>query len=339
MTLVYFLLILGIIIFIHELGHFLFAKLFKVYVYEFSLGMGPRLFKYKPKGDETEYSLRLFPIGGYVKIAGEDDSDDDTIPKNRQLSSKSWRQRFVVTVTGSIFNMILALIIIFVLALSLGSVSTKPIIGKAVEGYPAYAAGITSGDLVLSVNGANTASYDELILQLYKDKDHKVDLEIEKKDGSIVTYHLTAKAEKGYYVYGVTASVDRDYGIIHSLSYTGTKFIALIHTMGISLMSLITGDIAVDQFSGPVGVYDMVDNQVAAGFGNVAYFIAYLSINIGFINLLPIPALDGGRILFLVIEKIKGSKVDPKIESLIHFIGFILLMGLILLITFNDIFG
>jgi len=337
MTLIYFVLILGIIIFVHELGHFLFAKLFKVHVYEFSLGMGPRLFLFKRKHDETEYSIRLFPIGGYVRIAGEDDTEDSKIAEKNKITSKSWIQRFLVMFAGSAFNFIFAIIIIFTLAMTLGSVSTKPYIGEVVSGYPMASSGIDKGDLILKVDGKKVSSYDELAIQLYS-KDSSTTFVVEKADKNIRIYKIKPILKNNVYTYGFKQSITKEYGIIESITYTGDKFIALIKSMWMSMSALITGGISLNQFSGPVGVYDMVGNEVASGIGNVAYFIAYLCINIGFINLLPIPALDGGRIFFLIIEKIKRSKVNPKVEAMVNFIGFILLMVLMVVVTFNDIF-
>ena len=336
MTIIYFVLILGLIIFVHELGHFTFAKLFKIYVHEFSLGMGPRIWS-KKKG-ETEYSLRLFPIGGFVTIAGEDDTEDAKVKEDQKLTSKSILKRFIVMAAGATFNFIFAIIIIFTLALFLGSVTTKPYIGEAMKDYPASTAGIAAGELVLSVDGTNVYSYDDLTMELYENGKNDTTFKVEKKNGDIVTYKVTPKEEKGNYYYGIRPSTTREYGFIKAVNYTSYKFVSLIRTMGRSLLSLVTGELSIQNFAGPIGVYGMVDEHVASGFDSIAFFVAYLCINIGFINLLPLPALDGGRILFLIIEIIKGSKVSLRVESIVHTVGFMLLMGLLLIVTFNDLF-
>ena len=166
MTFIIFVLILGAVVLVHEFGHFINAKIFKTYVYEFSIGMGKRLWYFKKKGGETEYSIRLFPIGGFVRLAGEEVDDDKKIPKNRKLWAKSFWQRFLIMFAGAGFNFIFAILLLFIIGISYGSVSTKPIIGSVSMNYPSYEAGLRDGDTVLSIDNVNVKTWDDMIWEL-----------------------------------------------------------------------------------------------------------------------------------------------------------------------------
>ena len=166
MTLIYFIIVLGVTVFIHELGHFIFAKKAGIYVYEFSLGMGPRLFKFKRKKDETEYSIRLFPIGGFVSMAGEDVEVDKSIPEEKQMYNKTWLQRFLTVIAGVMFNFLLAIILLFVVALNTGAPQNKNYISEVSKGYPIENTNIKKGDQILKVNNKKVKSQDMLTLAL-----------------------------------------------------------------------------------------------------------------------------------------------------------------------------
>lgn len=341
MTIIYFLLILGITVFIHELGHFIFAKKAGVYVYEFSIGMGPRLFKWSRENDETEYSIRLFPIGGYVQMAGESNEDDEKLPKDKLMQSKTWLQRFMTIVAGILFNFIMAIVILFFIALFNGAPSQAAYIGSIEKDYPAYEAGLQTGDQIVKVNGKKTASADILLLELEVVKGKEATFTVKREDGSLKDVSLTPIEieEDGnkIYKYGFGLSSKIEKGFLPSVKYAFTKTATLVHQMVSIIGYLFTGKLSLNSLSGPVGIYNVVGETAKAGFVNLIYLLAFISINVGFINLLPIPAFDGGRILFLIIEKIKGSPVDSKIENIVHSIGFILLMLLMVVITYNDI--
>lgn len=340
MTIILFILILGVIIFVHELGHFLFAKLTGVYVYEFSLGMGPKLFSKKTK--ETEYCIRAIPIGGFVQLAGEEIDDDKKIPKSKKLYSKTVWQRFLVMFFGAGFNFLFAILLLFLIGLFCGAPNYKPIITSVEANYPAEVAGIAKGDKILSINNHKIITMDDVALYLTIAKtDEATNIEIEKPSGTIRNYNIYPKKETVKktvkYVYGISTSGKKQYGIINAVKYTYFKTGSLFRQMAATIGSLFTGGIKVNQLSGPVGIYSIVDQQSKYGFANILYLIAFLSINVGFINLLPLPAFDGGHILFLIIEKIKGSPVKPTTENMIHTVGLFLLMALMVYITFNDI--
>ncbi|MDD2434779.1 MAG: RIP metalloprotease RseP [Bacilli bacterium] len=341
MTFIYFVLILGITIFIHELGHFIFAKRAKVYCHEFSLGMGPKIWSFRRKNDETLYSLRLFPIGGFVQMAGEELEEDKDVPRDRQLFAKKWSQKFMTIIAGIMFNFIFAVIIFFFLALFNGSPSTKPIVSVVDKGLPAYSAGLESGDIIKRVNGKKVTSIDRLMLELHVVKNDEITLEIKRdeiiKEIKITAVEVTEKDDTKRFVFGFGLESKIEKGFLVSLQYAFMKTGYLIEQMFWIVTYLITGSIGLNNLSGPIGIYNIVGETARSGIANLFYLLAYISINVGFINLLPIPAFDGGRILFLLLEKIKGRPIDPKVENSIHSVGFFLLMLLMLLITYNDI--
>ena len=328
LSLLWFILILGSIVAIHEFGHFIFAKLANIYVYEFSIGMGKKIFGKKKKNGETEFCVRAVPLGGYVMIAGED-VEDKEIPSDRQMCNKSFIQRFLVLFAGPFNNFLFAFLILFISAIIYGAISTTPIIGNVITDYPAFNAGLESGDLLISINGEKVNS-------------ETVVFEVEKNNGNIVKYEVTpieVTDEEGNisYKYGLSPEYKKEYGFAKSIGYAFKRTISLFGSMIDTLKYLFTGKVGVDQLSGPVGIFTIIDSQAKEGLEAVLYLVAYLSINVGIINLLPFPAFDGGRILFLIIEKVFKKPVSKKVENMIHSIGFMLIIGLLIYVTFNDI--
>ena len=339
MTLIYMILILGIIVFVHESGHFIFAKRAGIYVYEFSLGMGPRLFKFKRKNDETEYSIRLFPIGGYVQMAGEGIEEDKDIPVNMRMQSKSWIQRFLTIVAGIMFNFILAIIVFFIIGLVNGSSQNKPYIADVEEGINSSV--INVGDQIIAVNGKKVIFTDVLVLDVHVKSGKPLNLTVkgsDSKEREVVLNPIEVNDDGNVsYKYGIALGDQYKSGVLAAIKYAFVKFASLITQMFLIIINLFTGKLGISSMSGPVGIFNVVGESAKAGFINLIYLVGFISLNVGFMNFLPIPALDGGRLLFLIIEKIKGSKVDMKVENTIHTIGFALLMLLMLVITFNDI--
>ncbi len=340
LTLLYFIIILGVIIFIHELGHFIFAKKSGIYVYEFSLGMGPRIFKWNRKNDETDYCLRLFPIGGFVQMAGEEIETDKSIPKSKTFGVKTFGQKFMTVIAGIMMNFILAIVLLFIVGLVDGAPQNKALIGEVTKDMPAYAAGLEEGDQVLTLNGRNTNTSDKLTLQLQVFMGKPITLEV-KRNGELKEVKLkpveVKEDGKISYKYGFKMNDEVEYGLLPSLKYAFTKTFSLIYQMIFIVFYLITGQLDLGSLSGPVGIYSVVDTAASNGLMSLLYLTAYISINVGFINFLPLPAFDGGRILFLIIEKIKGKPVDQRLENTIHTIGMFLLLALMILITYNDV--
>ncbi len=342
MAIIWFILILGAIILIHECGHFLFAKLFKVYVYEFSIGMGPKILHFKKKKGETEYCVRLIPIGGFVSLAGEDADDNSKIPNDRKLFSKPVWQRFIIMVAGATFNFLFAFVLLFVMALIYGSVSTKPVVADVSEEYPAYNAGIKEGDTIVSIDKQKISSWSEVQLYIQTSEGKEITILLKDKNDKEREVKLVPKTiedKNGEKSYVVGINVDRTVrkGFANSLSYACETTVSLYKLMLTTIKELFTGGVSVKDLSGPVGIYTIVDSQSKQGFQSIMYLTAYLSMNIGVINLLPFPAFDGGRVLFLIIEKIRRKPVPAKAEAIVNGIGFILLMLLMVYVTFNDI--
>ena len=415
MTIIYFVLILGITVFIHELGHFMFAKKYGVHVYEFSIGMGPKLFKFNRKNDETDYCIRLFPIGGFVQMAGEEVEVDEDIPEEKRLTSKPPFQRFMIMIAGVMMNFILAIVLLFGIALfntvSLNNVyidnssieglnngdkivainnnfvnnydklalemtvagseeftmtlkdkegkkydvKINPIeVGKSNLPYgleygfsvsnltidKSSIEGLNKGDKIVKINGDKVTDYSTLLSMVDKNKKGFL-LTLEDKNGSIKDIKIDVDEKKEDtslgFSYGFYLKGNKQKGLIAAFKYAGAKFISSIEQMIFTVVYLITGKISLGMMSGPIGIYNVVDAYSTTGIVNIISLLCLICINVGFINILPFPAFDGGHVVFIIIEKIKGSKVDPKIENTIHNIGFILLMILMIVITYNDI--
>ena len=343
LTIIYFVLILGITVFIHELGHFIFAKKAGVYVYEFSIGMGPVILHRHSKKDETNYCLRLFPIGGFVSMSGEDlEEDNADIPKDKQMCNKTWLQRCFIIVAGVLFNFLLAVLLLFIIGMISGVPNNKPVISELDSSYTISETNMQLGDVIKKINDKNVRTTDELSLELQIIKKGKgVTFTVEHLNGDIENIYVEPTLVNvdgtDTYKYGMMFDTTVKHGIIESIKYSFVKTGSLINQMCHIIKYLVTGKLSASNLAGPVGIFSIVDQTAKTGFVNVIFLIAYLCINVGFINIIPLPAFDGGRLLFLIIEKIKGSKVNPKIENTIHNIGFGLLMILMIFVTYNDI--
>ncbi len=336
-----FVVILGVIVFIHEFGHFTWAKLTGVYVYEFAIGMGPKLFS--KKGKETEYTIRAIPIGGFCSLAGEDVGDDELkkIPKNKRLQGKSCFQRFLIMFFGAGNNFILAILILFFIALVWGGTTMDAKLSNVTKGSPAYEVGLRKNDVIKEINDKKVTTSDDFALYLVVADPKKATEFVISRNGEEITYKVKPRIKKDgkktTYVYGIEMKQKTTKGFVEAIKYTGKKTVSLFKQMAVTVAYLFTGRIKISQLSGPVGIYSVVGQQSKEGLASILYLVAFLSINVGFINLLPLPAFDGGHILFIIIEAIKGSPVDPELENKIHTVGLILLMLLMLVVTFFDI--
>lgn len=340
-------LVFGLIVLIHELGHFLFAKMNKIAVVEFSIGMGPRLLHFK-KG-ETTYSIKLLPLGGSCMMLGEDEEN----PDERAFQNRSIPARMSVIAAGPIFNFILA----FLLSLVLVGMSGYDItyIKEVTEGSPAYEAGMRSGDKLLKINGEKVSMYQEYILyKLMKPDDKMNQVEFSRTDPQtgnqeIQTVTVTPQysEESKKYLIGILIAPENkkaaNAGDLIKHGYMEMEYDVKLTVK--SLGMLFTGKASVNDLSGPVGIVVMIDDSVKAGLTvsvvaalmNVISMCILLSANLGVMNLLPIPALDGGRLLFLIIEAIRGKRMDPEKEGLVNMISMAALMALMIFVVFNDI--
>lgn len=346
LSLVLFILILGTIVLIHELGHFIFAKIFNVYVYEYSIGMGSKIWSKKPKNSETEYCLRLIPIGGFVRLAGEEGEDgDDEVPENRKLYKKGFLQRFLVFFMGPGFNMLLACVVLFVSCLMFGGTLTTMKLDNIIKKYPAYQAGLRNNDTLIKVDGENVYSWTQARLKIATaSKGREIEFSVKKEDGTIKNIKVVPKRVKDKkgnvsYVYGVGCKIEKLTGLGGSIKYSLLQTKEIIISMIETVKYLFNGRLGVNDLSGPVGIYEVVDQEAQNGVNNILYLLAYLSVNVGIINLIPFPAFDGGHILFLLIEKIRRKPLSSNVEATITGIGFICLIILMIYVTFHDVFN
>ncbi len=343
-TLLILIIILGVLIFVHEFGHFIVAKKTGVFVEEFALGMGPQIFKWKRKNDPTTYSIRLLPIGGFCAMAGEVvEEKEKKLKKNQYMCNKKPYQKFLILVAGVTMNFMLALLIFFLQGLIWGSSNQLSYVGMVTENSAVAKAGITEGDRIISINGVKTNTWDKIQVAIALKNDSKsYEFVVKKSDGSVNKYEVTPnyiKDKKGneVMVFGFGAGNTLNKGFIASIKYSLIKFYSVISSMTLIIVKLFSGALGLKSLSGPVGMYTVVGESAKLGIQSLLYLTAYLSVNLGFINIIPFPAFDGGRILFVIIEKIKGSPVKAEVENWFHTIGFILLMILMVVITYQDI--
>lgn len=341
MTLILFLLILGLIVFIHEFGHFIMAKKNGIYVYEFSLGFGPKLFSFKRKNDETEYMIKLIPLGGYVMLAGETNEDDKSIRDDQKLYNKGFLAKISVMVAGVFNNFVLGFILLFIIGLAFGTDFSTNKLDDIPKDYPLYKAGARDGDLVTKIDNVNIKNYDDIQVALALANYKKINITVKKKDNKEYTYKIKPIKDKedGNYYYGIGIQIKTGKGIIDAFKYAYTKFISIFKGLIIIIISLFTGKLGLNSLSGPVGIYTVVGEASKGSMAvyNLLYLTAYLSINVGFMNILPFPAFDGGQAFLLIIEKITGKKISMKIKSAINSVGFVLLMILMVYVTIKDI--
>ena len=331
--------IFSLLIIFHELGHFLLAKKNGIRVNEFCLGLGPTVVGFT-KG-ETKYSLHLLPFGGACMMEGEDAESDD----ERAFGKKSVWARISVVAAGPIFNFIMALVFSIILMGCVGY--DKPILSGVMEGYPAEEAGIEAGDTIVKLNHKSIHFWREINFYLYSHPGEELKVTYER-EGERYETTLTPKydEENGAYYAGFYGGGEKTKGnVIETLQY-GVYYVKYwIDVTFESLKMLVTGQVGVQDMSGPVGIVktigDTYEQSKASGvfyiFVNMLNISILLSANLGVMNLLPIPALDGGRLVFLIIEAIRGKKIDPDKEGMVHFIGMACLMLLMVVVMFSDI--
>ena len=338
MGIIFAILIFSFIVFFHELGHFTLAKLNGIDVQEFAIGMGPTLFSKEYKG--TVYAVHLLPIGGF-RAMGEDDEETES-PGN--FNKKSVWARISVIAAGPIFNFIMAFVLAVILTAMVGY--DKPVISSVEEGYSAAEAGIQEGDTIVRMGGKKINVFREITYynQFHQGETVKVTY---LHDGEKHTATLVPKMddELGYYRIGISGGGNTKANAWTSVQYGAYEVKFWVCTTFESLKQLVTGNVGVKQLSGPVGIVNMVDTTynesksygvfiVIAQFLNIGIL---LSANLGVMNLLPLPALDGGRLVFLLIEAIRRKRIPPEKEGYVHLAGMALLMILMVVVMYNDI--
>ena len=336
MSIVVAILVFSLLILFHELGHFLLAKANGIRVNEFSLGLGPTLIGFT-KG-ETKYSLKLLPFGGACMMEGEDEESTD----DRAFNKKSVWARISVVAAGPIFNFIMAFVFAIVLIACHGV--DKPVLKGVIDGYAAQEAGLQEGDTIVKMNGKSIHFSRDISAYTVFNPGEPVEI-VYERDGESHTTTLTPKysEEDGRYLYGVTFGGSERVGIVDTVVYSFWEVGYNIDTTIQSLKMLVSSGVTVNDLSGPVGivgtmgeVYDQAEDAYYK-FLNMLNWTIMLSANLGVMNLLPIPALDGGRLVFLAVEAVRGKPIDPNKEGLVHMIGIILLFGLMFVVMFNDI--
>ncbi|MDD6194493.1 MAG: RIP metalloprotease RseP [Lachnospiraceae bacterium] len=339
MSIIFAIIIFSLIILFHELGHFLVAKKCDVKVNEFCLGLGPTILHFQ-KG-ETTYSLKLLPFGGACMMEGEDEESSD----GRAFNNKSVWQRFAIVAAGPIFNFIMAFVLSVILIGAIGY--DAPVITGVMEGYSAEEQGMQAGDTIVSLNHYKVHFYQEVSVYSFFHPGETMEVTY-LRDGEKHSATITPKynEEDGRYLLGITGNYAREKGsVIETLCYGFYEMKYQIYTTFQSLKMLFTGQLSVNDMSGPVGIVktigDTYDASVTSGafavLMNMLNIAVLLSANLGVMNLLPFPALDGGRLVFYVIEAIRGKRINEEIEGRVHLIGFALLMVLMVVIMFNDI--
>ncbi|ACJ34063.1 Predicted membrane-associated Zn-dependent protease [Anoxybacillus flavithermus WK1] len=411
-TVISFIVIFGALVFFHELGHFIFAKRAGILCREFAIGFGPKVFSMK-KG-ETTYTIRLLPLGGFVRMAGEDpemidvkrgqvvgllfdsegkvkkvivnhkdeyrdakiieveradfehelyiegyEGDDDHLqrfelsdpayividreevqiaPYHRQFGSKTLGQRAMAIFAGPLMNFVLALVIFIVIGLLQGYPVDKPIIGELTEDGAALKAGLKQGDIVISIDSQSMSSWTDVVTMIRKSPEKPLQFQV-NRNGQIIDLIVTPEKKT---IEGETIGLIGVYGPMEKSIAGAIKQGALetyywTKEIVVGLGHLLTGKFSFDMLSGPVGIAVSTHKVAQSGVYYLMKWGAILSINLGIINLLPLPALDGGRLTFFAIEALRGKPIDRQKEGIVHFIGFALLMLLMLVVTWNDI--
>lgn len=338
--------LLGVLVFVHELGHFLFAKAFGVGVLKFSLGFGPRLIG--RKRGETEYLISAIPLGGYVKMLGE--SGNDKVPEEDQARSfsaqKAWK-RFCIVFAGPAFNFLFAVLVLAVINMS-GIPTLSNMVGGVQEGSAAAGAGITAGDRIVAIDDKAVTSWPEIAEMIAGSNGRELRLKIER-DGKTLEINVAGRITKGKNLFG--EDVDSYKLGIQSSQETFIKrenpFMALASGVSqtwymteltfLSIVKIIQGTISASTLGGPILIAQMAGSEVEKGILNFIFFMAILSINLGVLNLLPIPVLDGGHLFFTLIEMATGREVNVKWRETAQQVGFMLLLLLMLFVFYNDI--
>lgn len=316
-----------LVILLHELGHFAVAKMVGIKVNEFAIGMGPTIFK-TIKG-ETKYTLRALPIGGYVSMEGEDEDSDDA----RSFNKAPVLARMGVIIAGAFMNFVLAIIVLTIVSFNIGVPTT--IVQEALPNSPAESAGIMSGDKIKTINGITINNWEDITKEIgNKNNTNKLDINI-LRDNENLNISVTPVIEDGRTVIGIQPRSEKS--IPSAIKGGFQKTGMFISAMFDFVKMAFRGEVSTKDLSGPVGVISVVGKAAKTGFMDLLLILGFISVNLGFFNLLPIPALDGSRLVFLLIEFIRGKPISSEKENLVHLVGFFLLIGLMIIVTYRDL--
>lgn len=316
-----------VMIFPHELGHYIAAKRLGVKVNEFAFGMGPVIWK-KQKG-ETLHSIRLFPIGGFCSMEGEDEDSDEP----RAFNNKKPWQKIIILAAGSFMNVLCAILIMSIVVGVLGFTTTT--IDTVSEGSPAETAGIMAGDEITAIDGQPIEAWTDVSAAIASAEGGQIIMTVQRDGRTLEAAVTPEQTQDGAYLIGITSRVSHNpfRAVAEGTKSTWNITASMFQT----LSQLFTGQLGADSLSGPVGMVQMVSQTTQYGWWYYGFLTALICINLAIINMLPLPALDGGRIIFVIISMITGRPVSQKVEGTVHFVGIMLLFGLMAYVTFNDI--
>ncbi len=332
------LLLLGVLVFLHEGGHFLLARLNGITVNEFAIGMGPKIFSRVSKKSGIRYSIRAFPIGGFVSMAGEDEASDDV---NAFCNKNVWR-RISTVLAGPVTNILVGFIGMLVLVLL--TVPASNIVAVFSENATSSECGLQVDDKIVAVNGVKTHTGNEVAYEITYQGDEPLDITVIRNGETIVLEDVSfPKVEESGVVLGTldfqfwgVGEGEKDFGLI--ISHTFWRTYSTAKMVWDSLADLVTGRFGLDAVSGPIGMTELVGSALASGWESLLYLWVIISVNLGVMNLLPLPALDGGRLIFLLWEAVTRKPVNKNVEAYINAAGLLILMAFMLIITFKDIF-
>lgn len=340
LSIVIAILIFGFLILIHEFGHYIMARTFKVGINEFAIGMGPKLITKTSKKTGIAYSLRAIPIGGFVSMVGEDEAND----AENSLNKKPVWQRFLIMVAGSVMNLIFGFILVGILVGMMANSLGNTTVAQLSENYEELEGGLEVGDEIISINGEKVHTAYDLSYTMFRDG-KKSNTVVVLRDGKKVTlkgvdFYETLTDENGKEYQSLTFYVEREaFGFGTFFKHTFNRSFTTVEMIWESVIDLISGKYGLDQMSGPVGITNEIGKAARAKDGGVGLInlTAIIALNLGVMNLLPLPALDGGRIFFLIIEAIRRKPLKPEVEGYIHFAGMVLLLLLMVIISCKDI--
>ena len=328
-------LVFGLLIFIHEYGHFITARLCKVGVKEFAIGMGPRLFSWKSKKYDTKYGMRALPIGGFVSMVGEDEESDE----DNAFCNKSIPKRMLIVISGPLMNILLGFLLMAVIVFSQGKLASTTI--AQFDDNAVSCDKLMEGDRIISVDGTRVYTGNDAAYEIMNKGYEPIDIKVERNGEKI----LVEDVSLGHFEESGVTFGNYDFKFLQEQKTFGTlikhsfwRSVSTVKMTFDSIVSLLTGRYGLDAVSGPVGVASVVGSAVKTGILNFLYIVTVLSINLGVFNLIPFPALDGGRFLFLIIEAIRRKPMKKETESAINFAGIVLLFGFMIFVMGKDIF-
>lgn len=313
------------LIFPHELGHFMMARAVGVKVNEFAFGMGPAV--WQKQGRETLYSIRIFPVGGFCAMEGENEESDH----EGAFNNKPWWAKILVLIAGAAMNVLIAVVVMSVIILISGTATTT--VDKVENGSPAQIAGLKQGDKIEYISGKKIEDWND-VSKFIGNKGKKIEIKV-SRNGKYEIFKINPRKEKDRYVIGITPVIEKSPSKAIIGGFKSTWYIT--RQMYKSLGMLASGNVAMKDVSGPVGMIGLVHQSAARGLISFFYLVALISLNLAIFNLLPLPALDGGRIIFVIIRMITGKAITDKQEAMVHGAGMVLLLSLMVFVTWNDI--